>query len=154
VNALLAAGSNVQLKQPTNPHQLSSRQTGSQYNYTRAQAARQGDARAAAKRYQRAGLSSSKGTAMLGGADAANAYASGMAQAETGRMQDAYTNAGIGLEDQVERDRFGTALAGLQEQNAQAQWMNQFQTMQNAMGFMGDIFGGMGGGKSVLSGLL
>lgn len=154
-------GQQVDLGQPTNPYQLTPRQTNSQYNYDRAAAAQAADPRAAAKPYQRGGLSSSKGTAMLGGVDAARAYASGMAQAEAGRMQDAYTNANIRLGDQVERDRFGNALVGLQEQSAQDQWMNQYQNMQNATGFMdnmfdsmGNIFGGMGGGKSVLSGLL
>lgn len=147
-------GQEVRLEQDPSPYQLTPRQTNSQYNYDRAAAAQAADPRAAAKPYQRGGLSSSKGTAMLGGVDAARAYASGMAQAEAGRMQDAYTNANIRLGDQVERDRFGNALVGLQEQSAQDQWMNQYQNMQNATEFMGNIFGGMGGGKSVLSGLL
>lgn len=138
-----AGGNAVQLGS-ANPYRLSGRQIGAQFNYDRALAAQQGDPRAAAKQYQRGGISSSKGTAMLGAADAGNRYAAGMAQAELGRMQDKYANAGIRLADQAERANFGNALVGLQEQNAQAQWMNQFQNMQNAMA----------SGQSLLSGLL
>lgn len=148
-------GNQSKLAQPQNPFQFTPRQTNASYNYTAAQAAQQADPRAAAKSYQRAGLSSSKGTAALGAIDAANQYAAGMSQAEMGRMQDAYANAGIGLADQVERDRFSNALLGLQDQANQQQWMNNYQNMQNATGFMKNVFGGFGGGgSSLLSGLL
>lgn len=129
-----------------NPHTFSQRQTGAGYNFNRAQAAQQADPRFNAKQYQRAGLSSSKGTAAAGAAQAANAYAKGMATAEAGRMQDAYANANMQLADQVERDRYSNALIGLQEQRNQANWMNDMQSMQNAYGFMGDVMGGMNKG--------
>lgn len=147
-------GNRATLAQQPNPYRFTPQQTNANYNYAQAQAVQQGDARAAAKPYQRAGMSSSKGTASLGAADAANRYAAGMTQAEMGRMQDAYANADIGLADQVERDRFSNALIGLQEQSNQQQWMNNYQNMQNATGFVRNIFGGMGGGNSLLSGLL
>lgn len=141
-----APTNNVTLKQRPNPYTFSPQQTGATYNYNMAQAVRQGDARAAGKQYQRAGMSSSKGTQYLGAADASNAYSQGMANAEAARMQDAYANANMQLQDQVERDRYSNALVGLQEQAAQQQWQNDFSTMNNAMGFMGNLMGGGGGG--------
>lgn len=148
------ATNQVNLKQPTNPYQFTPQQTGASYNYARAQAVQGADPRYSAKKYQKAGMSSSKGTDYLGAGEAANAYATGMANAEAQRMQDAYSNANMQLADQVERDRYSNALIGLQEQNAQANWMNDFQSMNNAMGFMGDMAktgGGMFG--NVLGGL-
>lgn len=153
-------GNQVQLGTRPNPHSYSPQQTDASYNWNRAQAVQKADPRFNAKPYQRAGLSSSKGTASAGAASAGAAYAQGMAGAEAARMQDAYANANMRLADQVERDRYSHALIGLQEQNAQANWMNDMQTMQNAQGFMGSMMGGMNPmsmmnqGQNLLSGLL
>lgn len=162
------AQNQVSLKTPPNPYSFNPQQTNASYNWNRAQAVQKADPRFNAKQYQRAGMSSSKGTAAAGAAEAGNAYAQGMAAAEASRMQDAYANANMQLADQVERDRYSNALIGLQEQNAQSNWMNNMQSMQNAQGFMGDFMGGMtknifGGmnpmammnqGQNLLSGLL
>ena len=73
-------------------------------------------------------------------------------------MQDAYSNANLGLAAASQRSDFGLALAGLQEDAAQRQYMHNMRTMQNAMNFTGNVFGGAppsGGGNasSVLAGL-
>lgn len=148
-------GNNVMLHSQPNPYTFTPQQTNASYNWNRAQAAQKADPRFNAKQYQRGGISSSKGTASLGAADAANAYATGMANAEAARMQDAYSNANLQLSDQVERDRYSNALIGLQEQRNQANWMNDMQSMQNAYGFMGDMMGGMGkSGGGIFGGLM
>lgn len=118
---------------PPNPYTLSSQQQGGEYNYNRAQADYQGDPRYNAKAFQKAGLSSSKGTAALGASPAANAYAAGLAGAEAGAMKDAYANANLTLDDQSQRSQFGMALAGLQEDMAQRNYMHNMRMMQNAM---------------------
>lgn len=151
----MPGGNNAMLHSQPNPYTLSPQQTNASYNFNRAQAVQKADPRFNAKQYQRAGMSSSKGTAASGAADAANAYASGMATAEAGRMQDAYSNANLQLADQVERDRYSNALLGLQEQRNQANWMNDMQSMQSAYGFMGDVMGGMGkGGGGIFGNLM
>ena len=154
-------GPQVTLNNPGNPYTYSSRQTDAAANYSQAQAHRQGDPRAANKAYQRAGLSSSKGTQAAGAADAAGAYSSNMAAAEQARMSDAYANANVQLGSDSMRNQFGQALAGLSEDAAQMQYMQNMQNMKNATGFMGNLFGTMtqpmgggGGGNGMLSQLL
>ena len=144
-----APTNSVRLKTPPNPFTYSPQQTNAAYNWNTAQAYRQGDQRASSKPFQRAGMSSSKGTQYLGASDAANAYSQGMASAEASRMQDAYANANMQLQDQVERDRYSNALMGLQEDAAQQQWMHNYQSMNNAMNFMTGM-----NPQSLLSGLL
>lgn len=147
-------GNQVNIYKPQNPHTLSPQQTNAEYNYNQALAYQQADPRYAGKQYQRAGLSSSAGTSYLGAADAANRFTAGMAAAENARMQDAYTNAGIGLSDAEQRSQLALALAGLQDDAAQRDYMHQMQSMRNATGFMGDMMGGFLGGSGPLSGLL
>lgn len=146
-------GNQVSLDRQPNPHQLTNRQTAANYNYNQAMAHSQGDPRYAAKQFQRGGLSSSAGTASLGASQAANQFAQGMATAEAGRMQDAFSNANLALDDASQRSQFGYALSGLQEDAAQREYMNQLRSQQNAMNFMTSSFGG-GGPSSLLSGLL
>jgi len=155
------AGPQVTLPQPGNPYTYSSRQTDAAANYAQAQAHRQGDPRAANKAYQRAGLSSSKGTQAAGAADASQAYAANMAAAEQARMGDAYANANVTLNSDAMRNQFGQALAGLSEEAAQMQYMQNMRNMQNATSFMGNLFGTMtqpmgnrGGGSGLLGQLL
>lgn len=148
----------VQIARPQNPYKLSGQQTAGDYNYNQASAYYQGDPRYAAKQYQRGGVSSSKGTAALGAAEAANSYAKGMTAAEVGRMQDAYSNANLSLSDASQRSDFGLALAGLQEDAAQRQYTHNMRNMQGAMNFTGNLFGssspaGGGNASSVLAGL-
>lgn len=142
-----APANTVGLNTPPNRHTLSPQQTNAQYNYNQALAYQHGDPRYAGKQHQRGGLSSSKGTAYMGAADAANRFTSGMAAAENARMQDAYSNAGVRLADAAQRNQFSLALAGLQEDSAQRDYMYRVQSMQNAMG-------GFLGGSGPLSGLL
>jgi hypothetical protein len=159
-------GPRVRIDTPPNPYTYSEQQTNAAQNNARANATQAADPRYNAKQYQRAGISAGKGQEYLGAAKGAQAYAQGMAEADSIGMQDAYANADRRLQDETMRDQFGQALAGLSEQNAQAAYMNQLQSQQRAMGFMGDtfknftgMFGG-GGGKSgsiaesLLSGLL
>jgi hypothetical protein len=155
------AGPQVTLPQPGNPYTYSSRQTDAAANYAQAQAHRQGDPRAANKAYQRAGLSSSKGTQAAGAADASQAYAANMAASEQARMNDAYSNANVTLNSDAMRNQFGQALAGLSEEAAQMQYMQNMRNMQNATSFMGNLFGTMtqplgnrGGGSGLLGQLL
>lgn len=148
-------GNRVDITSPPADTVYSGRDIQGNYNYNQAAAYANSDPRYAAKAYQRAGLSSSAGTASLGAADSADRFASGMARAEMGRLQDAYTNAGYALDDASARSQFGLALAGLQEDAAQRQYLNQIRSMQNATGFMGDIMSGFtGSGGGLLSGLL
>jgi hypothetical protein len=151
-----AGGNQVNIAKPTNNNTLSNRQTQGNYNYNQAMAHYQGDPRYAGKQYQRAGMSSSAGTNYLGSAQAANQYAQNMAAAEAGRMQDAYSNADITLNDAAQRSQFGLALTGLQEDAAQREYMNQLRNQQNAMNAMGNMMSSFGGGgpSSLLSGLL
>lgn len=143
--------------------QFSQQQTNAASNYQRAMADYEANPRMTGKQFQRGGLSSSAGTAYAGAADSANAYAKNMAGAEAVRMGDAYANAGVELDDQIRNSQFGNALARLNENRMQSQAMDQYQTMGNMTGFMGDIFQNMAGGfggyrnklvDSVLSGLL
>lgn len=139
---------------PPNPYQLSAGQQQAEYNYNRAQADYQGDPRYNAKQFQRAGLSSSKGTAAMGAAPAANAYAAGMAGAEMGAMKDAYANADLKLADQSQRSQFGMALAGLQEDAAQRNYMHNLKMVQNAMNNSPvSPFGSGNNASSLLAGL-
>jgi hypothetical protein len=151
---------NVNLAQPGLGNIYDGRQTNANANYYRAMADFAGNPRAASKQYQRGGISSSAGTDSLGAADAANAYTQNLAASEQARMSDAYANANYNLDDTINRNRFGTALSGLQEQFSQADWMNNMNSAQNAFGFMGNMFGNMTsafggrGNNSLLSGLL
>jgi hypothetical protein len=155
-----ATSVNVNLAQPGLGGIYDGRQTNANANYYRAMADFAGNPRAASKQYQRGGISSSAGTDSLGAADAANAYAQNLAASEQARMGDAYANANYNLDDTINRNRFGTALSGLQEQFSQADWMNNMNSAQNAFGFMGNMFGNMTsafggrGNNSLLSGLL
>lgn len=154
-------GPQVTLNNPGNPNTYTSRQTDGAANYSQAEAYRQGDPRAANKAYQRAGLSSSKGTQAAGAADASQAFASNMAAAEQGRMNDAYANANVQLGSDSMRNQFGQALAGLGEDATQMQYMQNMRNMQNATSFMGNLFGTMtqprgggGGGDGMLGQIL
>lgn len=144
------------LHRPRNPHTLTDRQQSAEFNYNRALSDYEGDPRYQSKKYQRAGMSSSKGTAYAGAADAGRAYASGIGNAYAGQMADAYSNANLQLDDAAQRSQFGYALSGLQEDAAQRSYMNQLQSQQNAMNFMGNMVSAFGGGgpSSLLSGLL
>lgn len=158
--------SNVYLQQPFGGPQYTQQQTNAASNYQRAMADQAGNPRYTSKQYQRPGLSSSKGTDYAGAAEAAQAYAKGMAGGEAARMGDAYYNANQSLDEQVRRSQFGTALAALNEQRNQAQAMHNLQSMGNATGFMGNVFqdfmgnmfdnrqGNSFGLNSLLSGLL
>lgn len=152
-------GPAVTLAQPPAGPVYGQGQTAANYNYNRAMADFRGNPRSASKQHQRAGISSSAGTDYLGATQAAGEYANALAGAEQSQMADAYANANYQLDDTIQRNQYGTALAGMMEQANQANWMNNMQTAQNATGFMGDMFGNMtsafgGGGKSLLSGLL
>lgn len=156
-----------QLHTQPNPYTYSPQQTSAAQNNARANATVAADPRFRAKQYQRAGISSGKGQQYLGAAKGAQEYAKGMAEAGQVGMQDAYSNANLQLQDETQRNQFGMALAGLQEQNNQMNYMNALQGQQQAMGFMGDqfrnftgMFGGGGGGSNsgmlntILQGLL
>lgn len=156
---------NVQIHTQPNPYAYSPQQTAAAQNNAQATAYQMADPRFNAKQYQRAGISSGAGQQYLGAAKGAQEYAQGMAHAQQAGMQDAYSNANMRLQDQTQRNQFGMALAGLQEQNAQNNYMNALQQQQQAMGFIGDQFknftGMFGGGASggglantLLSGLL
>jgi hypothetical protein len=149
---------NVRIHHNQSSPQYTPQQTNAAANYQRAMADYEANPRATGKQFQRAGLSSSKGTAYAGSAASADAYAKNMAGAEAARMGDAYHNADMHLGDQVRSDQFGMALARLNEQRAQNQAMNNLQTMGNATGFMGDMFqnmmGGFGGGSQIANSLL
>lgn len=143
--------------------QFTQQQTNAASNYQRAMADYESNPRMTGKQFQRGGFSSSAGTDYAGAADAANAYAKNMAGAQAVRMGDAYSNAGVELDDQIRNSQFGNALARLNEGRMQGQAMDQYQTVGNMTGFMGDIFQNMAGGfggyrnklvDSVLSGLL
>lgn len=156
-----------QLHTQPNPYTYSPQQTAAAQNTAQANAYQMADPRFNAKQYQKAGISSGKGQQYLGAAKGAQEYAQGMANAQQVGMQDAYSNANLQLQDQTMRNQFGMALAGLQEDNAQMNYMNALNQQQQAMGFMGDtfknftgMFGGSGSGgnqgmlNSLLSGLL
>lgn len=151
----------VKLHTQPNPYQFSQQQTAAAQNNAQAGAFQAADPHFSAKQYQRAGISSGKGQQYLGAAQGAQAYAAGMAGAQQAGMQDAYSNANLRLQDETQRNQFGMALANLQEQNAQANYMNQLQSQQQALGFMGNqfrnftgMFGGGGGGNGMLNSLL
>lgn len=158
----MAWNQNIRINHNQSSPQYTPEQTSGAANYQRAMADYEANPRYTGKQFQRAGLSSSKGTAYAGSAASADAYAKNMAGAEGVRMGDAYHNAGMHLDDQIRNDQFGTALARLNEQRTQNQAMNQLQTMGNATGFMGDVFGNMMSGfggrsqlaNSLLQGLL
>lgn len=139
---------NVALASQTNPYTLSKRQQDANYNYGRATAAYEADPRYAAKQFQRAGLSSSAGTASLGAAASANAYAGNMSQAEASRLSDIYSNANLQLSDAASRSEFGNALAGLQDRVAHNDYLYRMRAMQNAMTPFGSA-----NASSLLSGL-
>ena len=145
----------VNIRQPDNPNQLSDRQTQGNYNYSQAMAHSQGDPRYSGKEFQRAGLSSSKGTAGLAAGGAASRSSQFLAEAESGRMADGFNNANLRLDDQAQQSQYGSALAGLQEDARLRNYMNQMKTHQNFFdnaGSMMSPFGG--GGSSMLKGLL
>lgn len=155
----------VKLENRPQPQVYNQQQTNAQANYYKAAADQSADPRFNAKQYMRGGISQGKGQNYLGAITGANAYADNMAKGEEARMSDAWANANRGLDDSIRREGFGNALAGLQEQQAQNQYMNALQSQQQAMGFMGNMFGNLmgsiGGGKggglnmnSLLSGLM
>lgn len=122
----------VNLATRPNPYALSDRQQAANYNYGRAMADYEGDPRYNAKQFQRAGISSSAGTAASGAARAAAAYDKNMAEAGMGRLGDAYSNASMQLDDADQRSQFGYALTGLQENAAQNDYMYGIRSAQNA----------------------
>jgi hypothetical protein len=142
--------------------QITPQQTAADANYFRAMADYEANPRYTSKKFQRAGLSSGKGTLYAGAGESANAYAKNMAQSAGVGMQDSYYNANMLLGDQVRNDQFHHALAGLAEDQSQRNAMYQIQQAQQASGFMGDMLrgmsGGFGGGQkdytSLLMGLL
>ena len=95
---------------------------------------------------------------------AAKSYADQLAAGEATRLSDAYANAGMQLGEQARNQDFGTALAGLQQQQAQNAAMQSLGMQRRASDFSGNVFnsmlglGGniMGGGSqmNLLEGLL
>jgi hypothetical protein len=157
--------SNVNLYTQPQPPTFAQNQTDAQANYYKAAADQAADPRFNAKQYTRGGISHGKGQDYLGAISGAMSYADNMAKGEQARMSDAWANANRGLGDSVGRERYGMALAGLQEQQAQNDYMNRLQMQQQSMNFMGNMFGNvmgsLGGSKggslnvnSILSGLL
>jgi hypothetical protein len=148
---------NIQV-QSQRPQGFTPQQTQGAYNFQKAQAHASSDPRMHMKGFDRAGFSRGKGQQGYAAASSAQAYGQGNAAAEGIGLQDAASNANLGLQYDASRDQQGLALARLQEQMRNQQSMFGIQRQANAMGLAGNIFGGvmnsLGGGGNLLTGLL
>lgn len=133
------------------PRGFDQRQTGAEANYHQAMAHASADPRFTAKKFDRAGVSRGAGQYSYGAAQGAQDYSQHMAQAEAARMNDAYANANWNLAEQDRQQQFGSALAGLHEQNQQAAYMHQLGQQGRAMDFMGNAFNQMASPGSMAS---
>ena len=132
-------------QQPSPSLGYTPRQTNAEANYHQARAHAMADPRFNAKQFDRPGSSRGKGQYAYGAAQAATAYADSLSQGEAARMQDAYSNAGLRLNDQARQQDFGLALSGLQEQDAQQAAMFNLGQQGRALDFAGNAFNQMMG---------
>jgi hypothetical protein len=137
-----ASKHNIQV-QSQRPQGFASQQTQGAYNNQKAQAHASSDPRMHMKGFDRAGFSRGKGQQGYAAASAAQAYGQGNAAAEGIGLQDAASNANLGLQYDASRDQQGLALARLQEQLRSQQSMFGVQQQANEMGLAGNIFGGL-----------
>ena len=145
----------VNLRRSANPSLgYTDQQTNAEANYQQAMAHASADPRFNAKAYDRASVSRGPGQYAYGASKAATNYAANMAGSEATRMNDAYSNAAMRLNDQARQQDFGFALAGLQEQQNQNIAMNNLRRQGRAMDFYGNIFNQMMGMGGALGGLL
>lgn len=91
-----------------------------------------GDPRMAAKQYDRGGLSRGKAQWNQSGIDSAQKMASSIAEAYSAQLQTQSANANANMQASQNREQFGQALGGLQQQNAYANQMANLQR-QGAM---------------------
>jgi hypothetical protein len=138
-------------QQPTPALGYTQRQTNANANYHQAMAHAASDPRHTAKQFDRPGSSRGAGQYAYGAAQGAQNYAQNMANAEQGRLGDAYANAGMQLDEQGRRQDFGMALAGLQEQQAQQDAMFRMGQQARATDFAGNAFNQMMGGGGGVS---
>jgi len=134
------------------PQGFTPQQTRGSRNYQMAQAHATSDPRLQMKGYDRAGLSRSKGQQAYAASAGANAYAQQAAAAANVPLQDAASNANLRLQYDMSRNQQALALARIQEQVRNQQRMFALQNQANAMGFVGNLFGDIGGGQ-ILQGL-
>lgn len=113
---------------------FSQRQTNASANNSQAQAFASADPRFTAKSFDRAGFSRGQGQYSQGAVQGAEAFATNMGKARDTRLQDAYATANMQLQDQGQRQQFGLALAGLNENLRQTQWNNAMQMSGNISG--------------------
>jgi hypothetical protein len=133
---------NIQV-QSRRPQGFTPQQTQGAYNNQKAQAHASSDPRMHMKGFDRAGFSRGKGQQGYAAASSAQAYGQGNAAAEGIGLQDAASNANLGLQYDASRAQQGLALARLQEQMRSQQSMFGIQQQANEMGLAGNIFGGL-----------
>lgn len=112
-------------------------------NNALAEAQAMADPRFNMKEYDRAGISRGRGTQAAAGIKAAQALAEGVARAYTTPTQEAVEDANAQRDFQQQREQFGQALTGLQQQNDYANALASLQRQQNAMQFQGNLLNGL-----------
>lgn len=112
--------------------------TRAAFNQSLAQAHASADPRFNMKPLDRAGFSRGGAQNAMAGIGAAQNLADGIAKAYSGQLQDAQTNAAVGLGNQYASENTGLALGGLAQQQAYANAMAALQRQ----GALGGLLGG------------
>jgi len=101
------------------------------------------DPRMAMKAYDRGGLSRGAGQAYQASIDSDRRLAEGIAEAYSGQLSDATTNAGRALQTLADRETVAQQLNNVQSQNAYANRMAALQRQQMGMNFVSGLLGGL-----------
>lgn len=102
-----------------------------------------GDPRAAAKKYDRPGLSRGGAQWNQAGIDSAQQLASGIADAYSQDIQNRIFNSQTNLQGNQGREQFAQALGALQQQNDYANQMAGLQRQGSVYGLLGGLLQGM-----------
>ena len=117
--------------------------TDAAFNNQYAMALASADPRFAIKQYDRGGISRGGAQFNQAGIDAAQKFASGLADAYGNQYQNVAYNANTALQGQQSQEQFGQALGGLQQQNNYANQMAALQRQQAVMGTLTSLLGGL-----------
>lgn len=93
------------------------------------------------KKYDRAGVSRSRGQAAKAGIDAAQAFSLGIADVYDNQLKQQAANADAMLQLQQGQEQYAQALGGLQSQATYADQMAALQRQGILYGLLGDVMG-------------
>jgi chorismate synthase len=128
---------------PPNPNGYNPQQTRAAFNQAMAKAHSDADMRYNMKPLDKAGMSRGGAQQYMAGIASAKNLADGVSQAYAAPVNDAVSNANLGLADKAAAEGLGLGISQIAQQNQYANALAALQRQQAAYGFQNNILGGL-----------